>query len=313
MSTELAVLLEPRHGARYEQILAMARTAEASGLDAFFRSDHYLGVDPADPDYRVTDSWITLAGLARETQRIRLGTLTTAGTFRHPGVLAVTVSTANAMSGGRIELGLGTGWYEQEHTQFGIPFPQVKERFDRLEEQLEILTGLWRQPAGQPYSFNGEHFQLEANTALPGKYGPTKLIVGGMGPRRTPSLAARYADEFNAAFAPLPQARQRFTHVRALCEQAGRDPATLMTSIVIPRVCVGRDAAEVAHRRERLGPPIGEIPDQGLAGTPEQAAAQLAEWVAIGTDRIYIHLLDVDDLDHIELLGRELRPLLAQL
>lgn len=311
--TELAVLLEPRHGASYEQILEMARVAEASGLDAFFRSDHYLGVDPDDPDYRVTDSWITLAGLARETRRIRLGTLTTAGTFRHPGVLAVAVSTANAMSGGRIELGLGTGWYEQEHAQFGIPFPPMKERFDRLEEQLEILTGLWRQPAGQPYSFQGEHFQLERNAALPGKYGATKLIVGGMGPKRTPALAARYADEFNAAFAPLGQARQRFDHVRELCERAGRDPATLTTSIVIPRVCLGHDDAEIARRREILGPPIGEIPDQGLSGTPQQAAEQLAEWVEIGTDRIYIHLLDVHDLDHVRLLGEELTPLLRRL
>jgi len=308
--TELAVLLEPRHGATYDQILAMAQVAERSGLDAFFRSDHYLGVDPADPDYRSTDSWITLAGLARETSRIRLGTLTTAGTFRLPGVMAVAVSTANAMSGGRIELGLGTGWYAEEHEQFGIPFPPMAERFDRLEEQLEILTGLWRQPAGEPYSFAGEHFRLTGNAAFPGKWPPTRLIVGGMGPKRTPALAARYADEFNAAFAPLPQAKERFALVRALREQAGRDPAGLKTSIVIPRVCIGRDADEVQRRREILGPPIGEIPDQGLSGTPEQAAEQLAEWIAIGTDRIYIHLLDVEDLDHVRLLGEQLRPLL---
>jgi F420-dependent oxidoreductase-like protein len=307
---ELAVLLEPRHGATYEQILALAQAAEQSGLDAFFRSDHYLGVDPADAGYRPTDSWITLAGLARETSRIQLGTLTTCGTFRLPGPLAVAVGTANGMSGGRIELGLGAGWYGEEHTQFGVPFPPMKERFDRLEEQLEILTGLWNTPAAEPFSYHGQHWQIENSVAFPGKWPAPKLIVGGMGPRRTPSLAARFADEFNAAFAPLEQASERFALVRRLAEEAGRDPATLKTSIVIPRLCVGETDADVARRVEILGPPVGEIPDQGLAGSPEYIAERLSEWVQGGAQRIYVHQLEVEDLDHIRLLGERVRPLL---
>lgn len=307
---ELGVLLEPRHGATYEQILALATAAEDSGLDAFFRSDHYLGVDPGDAGYRSTDSWMTIAGLARETSRIRLGTLVTAGTFRLPGPLAVAVSTANGMGGGRVEFGIGAGWYEEEHLQFGIPFPPMRERFDRLEEQLQILTGLWGAAAGNTYSFAGAHYRIDGNAAFAGKWQPPRIIIGGMGPRRTPQLAARFADEFNAAFAPLDVARQRFDLVKGLCEEHGRDPEQLRLSTVIPRVCVGADPAEVEHRREILGPPVGEIPDQGLAGTPEYVAERLAEWRDAGTDRIYIHLLDVDDVEHVRLIGEQVAPLL---
>lgn len=285
--TELAILLEPRHGASYEQILAIARAAEESGLDGFFRSDHYLGVDPNDPDYRPTDSWMTLAGLARETSRIQLGTLTTCGTFRLPGPLAVAVGTVNSMSGGRIELGLGAGWYEEEHTQFGVPFPALRERFERLEEQLELLTGLWGTPAGDGFSHHGQHWQIDCNVAFPGRWPVPRLIVGGMGPRRTPRLAARFADEFNAAFAPLQQARERYALVRGLADEQGREQATLKTSIVIPRVCVGETKAEVARRVEVLGPPVGEIPDQGMAGSPEQIAEQAGR---LGCRRSPAHL-----------------------
>jgi F420-dependent oxidoreductase-like protein len=309
--TELAVLLEPRHGADYEQILKLALAAEESGLDAFFRSDHYLGVDPDDAGYRSTDSWITIAGLARDTARIRLGTLVTAGTFRLPGPLAVAVATANGMSGGRVELGLGAGWYEEEHSQYGIPFPSLRERFDRLEEQLEILTGLWRAGVGKPYSFAGDHYTVDANRVFAGTWPDhpaPPIIVGGLGPRRTPELAARYADEFNAAFATLDVARQRFALVKRRAVQLGRDPAGLRLSIVIPRVCVGADAADVARRQRTLGPPVGAIPDQGLAGDPAYVAERLAEWVEAGTDRIYIHLLDVDDVEHVRLLGEEVAP-----
>lgn len=309
--TELAVLLEPRHGATYDQILALAQTAESSGLDAFFRSDHYLGVDASDADYRATDSWITLAGLARETSRIQLGTLTTCGTFRLPGPLAVAVSTANGMSGGRIELGLGAGWYQDEHTNFGVPFPPMGERFDRLEEQLAILTGLWSTPAGEPFSYAGAHWQIQDNVAFPGKWPAPKVIVGGMGAKRTPSLAARYADEFNAAFTPIEDATERFRVVRELAEREGRDPEAIKTSIVIPRVCVGVDGADVEHRVKLLGPPVGKIPDQGMAGTPEYIAERLSEWVQAGAQRIYIHQLEVEDLDHLRLLGEQVRPLLV--
>jgi F420-dependent oxidoreductase-like protein len=312
---ELAVLLEPRHGASYEQILKLALAAEASGLDAFFRSDHYLGVDAGDAEYRSTDSWITLAGLARETTRIRLGTLVTAGTFRLPGPLAVAVATANAMSSGRIELGVGAGWYEEEHGQFGVPFPPLKERFDRLEEQLEILTGLWRARVGEPYSFRGRHYTIDANRVFAGTWPPHRappVIVGGLGPRRTPELAARFADEFNAAFATLDVARQRFAQVKHRASELGRDPADLRLSIVIPRVCVGVDEADVRRRLRTLGPPVGAIPDQGMTGSPSHVAERLAEWANAGADRIYIHLLDVDDVEHIRLLGEEVAPRLRR-
>jgi F420-dependent oxidoreductase-like protein len=306
--TELAILLEPRHGAHYEQILELALAAERSGLDAFHRSDHYLGVDPDDAGYRSTDSWTTIAGLARETTRIRLGALVTAGTLRLPGPLAVAVATANGMSGGRVELGLGAGWYEQEHRQFGIPFPSMRERFDRLEEQLEIITGLWRTPSGEAYSFAGCHYTIEENRAFAGKWPAPPIIVGGLGPRRTPELAARYADEFNAAFAELEVARERFALVRRRAEELGRDPASVRLSVVIPRVCIGIDAADVAHRRRVLGPPVGAIPDQGMSGSPAYVADRLAEWVQAGIDRIYIHQLEVDDIEHVRLLGEEVAP-----
>src|SRR6266536_5640873 len=163
----LRILMEPRHGASYEQTLALARTTEESGFDAFFRSDHYLGIDSADPAYTPTDSWTTLAGLAIETQRVRLGTLMTASTFRYPGPLAICVATVDAMSGGRVELGIGAAWYEREYQSFGIPFPSTGERFDRLEEQLAIITGLWTTPAGQRFSFGGKHFQIDECANFP--------------------------------------------------------------------------------------------------------------------------------------------------
>ncbi|MBV9803714.1 MAG: LLM class flavin-dependent oxidoreductase [Solirubrobacterales bacterium] len=212
------------------------------------------------------------------------------------------------MSGGRVELGLGAGWYEEEHAQFGIPFPSLKERFDRLEEQLEIVRGLWGARAGEPFSFQGRHYRLESNQVFAEKWPAPALIVGGLGPRRTPELAARFADEFNAAFATLDVARERFAQVKSRAGELGRDPAALRLSVVIPRVCVGIDAADVARRQELLGPPVGAIPDQGLAGSPEYVAERLAEWVQAGTDRIYIHLLDVEDVEQVRLLGERVAP-----
>ena len=200
----LRVLLEPHHGASYDQILALALATEAAGFDAFFRSDHYLGIDADETGYRPTDAWTTLAGLAVQTERIRLGTLMTASTYRRPGPLAITVATVDAMSGGRAELGIGAAWYEREHRYFGIPFPPLGERFDRLEEQLDIITGMWTTPAGETYNFAGNHYRIEASPALPKpvQQPHPPVIVGGWGPKRTPRLAARFADEFNAFMGP---------------------------------------------------------------------------------------------------------------
>src|SRR5918999_1339254 len=202
MSTDpglrVRVLMEPRHGARYEEILALALATEEAGFDAYFRSDHLMGVDPHDRTYRPTDCWTTLAGLARETARVRLGALVTAATFREPGLLATIVASVNEMSGGRVELGLGTGWYEREHAAFGIPFPATgRERFDRFAEQLEIITGMWRTPPDQSYSFAGEHYTVAENHTPPRPDPVPPVIIGGTGAKRTPAIAARFADEFN--------------------------------------------------------------------------------------------------------------------
>ncbi len=178
----LRVLLEPHHGATYKQILALAQAAEEGGFDAFFRSDHYLGIDADDTTYQPTDSWTTLAGLAVQTSRVRIGTLVNASTFRLPGQLAVEVATVDQMSGGRAELGIGAAWYEREHQYFGIPFPPLGERFDRLEEQLAILTGLWRTKPGERFSFDGKFYRLEDCASIPRPAARPKIIVGGAGP-----------------------------------------------------------------------------------------------------------------------------------
>ncbi|HZV50659.1 MAG TPA: LLM class F420-dependent oxidoreductase [Candidatus Dormibacteraeota bacterium] len=306
----LRVLLEARHGATYDQILAMAGTVEEVGFDAFFRSDHYLGIDPDDPVLAPTDSWTTLAGLARETRRVRLGTLVTAATFRLPGALAITVATVDAMSGGRVELGIGAAWYEREHRMFGIPFPPLRERFDRLEEQLQIIHGLWTTPPGQRFSFAGAHYRIEecANFPRSAQSPHPTLIVGGSGPRRTPTLAARFADEFNVGY--HVGLAERFASFRRICAEVGRDPATVRLSTCLP-VCCGRDQAEVRRRIEAIGQP--RLTAQAVAGGPEAVLERLAELAVTGVDTVYFHIFDVNDLDHIRLLGREVLPRAAGL
>ncbi len=305
----LRILLEAHHGATYEQTLAMARTTEESGFEAFFRSDHYLGISRNNPRFVPTDSWTTLAGLARDTSRVRLGTLVTAATFRLPGVLAVAVATADAMSGGRMELGMGAAWYTQEHEMFGIPFPATGERFDRLEEQLSIITGLWSTPPGERFSFAGKHYRIDecANFPRPAQSPRPPLIVGGAGPRRTPTIAARFADEFNAGFGPGVSGR--FVRFRQICEGVGRDPATVRLSAVIAVFC-GADEAEVARRTGTMA--SGRLLEQAVCGSPSAVAEAVAELSAAGADTVYLHIFDVDDLDHIRLLGAEVLPRVAQ-
>lgn len=302
----LRVLLEPRHGVTYAGLLALARACEEAGFEGFFRGDHLYGVDQHDRTYRPTDSWTTLAGLARDTGRIRLGTLLTAGTFREPGLLAVIAATAADMSGGRVELGLGAGWYAAEHAAYGIAFPGVKERFDRLEESLEIITGLWGTPPGERYAHTGPLYVLDGGAnPLPG--GPESrpaLIVGGSGPRRTPELAARYADEFNAAFPPAG-APARYARFRAACERIGRDPGTARLSVVVPVIC-GADRAEAERRAEIIGSPA--LRDAALIGPPGLVTDGLAALGAAGADTVYLHIYDPGDLDHIALLGEAVLP-----
>jgi F420-dependent oxidoreductase-like protein len=306
---KLRVLMEPRHGATYDRVLAMAQATEAAGFDAFFRSDHYMGIDATDVEYRPTDSWTTLGGLARETGEVKLGTLMTAGTYRNPAVLAMAVASVDQMSGGRICLGIGTGWYEREHHAFGIPFPAAGERFDRLEEALQILTGLWCTPPGERFSFAGRFWQLDECANFPAlvQRPRPEIIVGGTGPRRTPLAAARFADEFNSGSAE--GCAERFANVRRVCEEIGRDPGTLRMSATIPVVC-GATESEAHERLARLGEPGARMLARGVVGEP-RAVVDALRSLADGCEIAYLHIFDIDDLDHLRLIGAEVLPQVA--
>jgi F420-dependent oxidoreductase-like protein len=305
---DLRVFTEPQQGATYDDLLAVARRSEELGFDAFFRSDHYLGMG-TDGLPGPTDAWVTLAGLARDTATIRLGTLMTSATFRLPGPLAISVAQVDQMSGGRVELGIGAGWFEEEHTKYGIPFPAVGERFDRFEETLAIVTGLWETPAGGSFSHDGTHFQVTDSPALPK---PTQsprppVIVGGKGKRRTPALAARYADEFNVPFESLETTRTLFAGVRSACESAGRPAEDLVYSNALV-LCVGADEAEVARRAAAIGREVDDLRADGVAGTPQEAVDTLASYAEAGASRVYLQMLDLADLDHLDLVAAEVMP-----
>jgi alkanesulfonate monooxygenase len=300
---DLRIFTEPQQGATYDDLLRVARTAEDAGYDAFFRSDHYLAMGGSGLP-GPTDAWVTLAGLARETSRIRLGTLVTAGTFRLPGVLAISVAQVDQMSGGRVELGLGTGWYEQEHTAYGIPFPSLGERFDRLEEQLQVVTGLW--DADGPFTFRGEHYELVDSPALPKpvQRPHPPIVVGGGGRKRTPRLAATYADEFNLPFASVDATREQFGRVREACAETGRQLVLSAAQVL----CCGRDEAEVARRAAAIGREPAELREHGLAGTPDEVVDKLGRFGEIGATRVYLQVLDLSDLDHLELVAEQVMP-----
>src|SRR5215831_17755104 len=288
-SMQLRIFTEPQQGADYGRLLAVARAAEELGFDAFFRSDHYLKIGPGSGLPGPTDSWVTLAGLARETERIRLGTLMSAATFRYPGPLAISVAQVDEMSAGRIELGLGTGWFAAEHAAYGIPFPGLGERFDRLEEQLEIITGLWETPAGKTFSFDGSYYALTDSPALPkpAQRPRPPILVGGHGPRRTPRLAARFADEYNIVFVSPEETGAAFGRVRDACAAIGRDPASLGYSAG-QVVCCGRTGAEVARRAAAIGQDPAELAATGLAGAPAQGVDKLGRFAAAGASRMYL-------------------------
>jgi F420-dependent oxidoreductase-like protein len=303
---ELRIFTEPQQGASYDQLLAVARTAEELGFDAFFRSDHYLKMGDVSGLPGPTDAWITLAGLARETERIRLGTLVTAATFRFPGPLAVSVAQVDAMSGGRVELGIGAGWFDDEHTAYGIPFPPLGERFDRLEEQLAVIHGLWTTPAGDTFSQDGTHYPVVDSPALPKpvQQPHPPIIIGGGGAKRTPALVARYANEFNTPFMNPDDAEAAFARVRAACDAAGRDPAELTLSSALV-LCCGADDAEVAKRAAVIGRDPDELRTNGAAGTPAEVIAKLRAYQDLGATRAYLQVLDLDDLDHLRLVAAE--------
>jgi F420-dependent oxidoreductase-like protein len=301
---DLRIFTEPQQGASYHQLLRLARATEDAGYDAFFRSDHYLAM-AGDGLPGPTDAWITLAGLARETSRIRLGTMVTAATFRLPGPLAISVAQVDAMSGGRVEIGIGAGWFEAEHSAYGIPFPAVGERFDRLEEQLAILTGLWS--ATGPFSYRGRHYQLTDSPALPKPVqSPLPVIVGGAGRKRTPALAARFAAEFNVPFRSSAQAGELYGLVRDAGAAAGRTAP--MTFSAAQTVCCGRDEAEYRKRAEAIGRDPAQLRANGVAGTVAEVVDAIGAYAAAGASRMYLQTLDVDDLDHIELIAAEVAP-----
>jgi F420-dependent oxidoreductase-like protein len=316
MTLALRIFTEPQQGGSYDDQLAVAQEAERLGFDAFFRSDHYLrmGGDPAGPEARPgpTDSWVTLAGLARETTSIRLGTLVTSATFRFPGPLAIAVAEVDAMSGGRIELGLGAGWFEAEHTAYGIPFPPLGERFDRLEEQLAILTGLWTTPTGERFAHQGTHYQVADSPALPKpvQQPHPPVIIGGGGKRRTPALAARYAAEFNLPFQPHDAFVPACDRVRAACEATGRDPAGMIFSAALV-LCCGKDEAEFKRRATMIGRDPDELRQTGAGGTPAEVAEVLRAYAARGATRLYLQMLDQTDLDHLRLVAEEVVPQLS--
>ncbi len=309
---ELRIFAEPQEGASYEQQLEMAQAAEAHGFGAFFRSDHLLRIKPGLGLPGPTDSWVTLGAIARETSAIRLGTMVTSATFRLPGPLAVAVAQVDAMSGGRVELGLGTGWYEAEHTAYGIPFPSLRERFDRLEEQLSILTGLWSTPSQERYTFDGAHYQLTDSPALPKplQRPHPPMIVGGLGARRTPALAARFANEFNVPFASVEITAELIQGVRAACEAHGRDPDELVYSHAVT-VCCGRDASELERRAARIGRELDDLRSSGAAGSPQEVAARLHAYRQAGASRSYLQIIDLDDLEHVALIAAEVMPQLV--
>ncbi|MCU1591750.1 MAG: class F420-dependent oxidoreductase [Frankiales bacterium] len=302
---DVRIFTEPQEGATYDDLLAVATRTEELGFDAFFRSDHYVAFS-GDGLPGPTDAWITLAGLARETSRIRLGTLVTPVTFRRPGPLAITVAQVDQMSGGRVELGLGTGWHDGEHTAYGMPFPAMKTRFEMLEEQLQIVRGLW---SDGRFSFVGAHYELVDSPALPKpvqRPGPP-IIMGGYGATRTPRLAATYADEFNVPMGPLDVTATQFERVREACATTGR--SVLLSAA--QTVCVGKDEAEVRRRADAIGQSPEQLRATGLAGTPAEVVDRIGAFAAAGATRIYLQTLDLADLDHLDLIAAEVVPQLG--
>ena len=305
---DLRIFTEPQQGATYDQLLRIARASEELGFGAFFRSDHYLGMG-TEGRPGPTDAWTTLAGLARETSTIRLGTLMTSATFRHPGPMAIQVAQVDQMSGGRVEFGIGAGWYEAEHAAYGIPFPDTRERFDILAEQLAVITGLWETGEGELFSHAGGHYTLTDSPALPkpAQRPRPPVLVGGKGKRRTPALAAEFADEFNLPFVSLEVTSAQFGRVRKACEDIGRDPDELTYSNALV-LCCGATEADVRRRADAIGRDADDLRATALAGTPAEVVDRIGQFAELGSERVYLQTLDLDDLDHIELVANEVVP-----
>ncbi|WP_370331988.1 LLM class F420-dependent oxidoreductase [Mycolicibacterium hippocampi] len=308
-AVDFRIFVEPQQGASYADQLAVARIAESTGYSAFFRSDHYVAM-AGDGLPGPTDSWVTLAGLARETTSIRLGTMVTSATFRHPGPLAISVAQVDEMSNGRIEFGIGAGWFEAEHRAYAIPFPPLGERFDRLTEQLEILTGLWTTPVGETFDYTGTHYSIAESPALPkpAQSPHPPIIIGGGGAKRTPALAAKYAAEFNIPFVPLETLTTQYARVAAAVEKQGREKDSLTYSAAFV-VCAGRDDDDVSRRAAAIGREVDELRANSPAvGTPSEIVDKLGPFLEAGVQRVYLQVLDMSDLDHVAFFAERVIP-----
>jgi F420-dependent oxidoreductase-like protein len=302
---DLRIFTEPQQGASYDDLARIAKATEDLGFDAFFRSDHYLSMGSGSGLPGPTDAWLTLAALARETSRIRLGTLVSPTTFRLPGPLAISVAQVDQMSGGRVELGLGAGWYEAEHRAYGIAFHDVGERFSRFAEQVEIVRGLLTTPSGESFDYAGTYYQLAKSPALPKPVqSPPPLILGGAGKKRGARLAAQYADEFNVGFSSVADTAATLDRVRAAADETGR---TLVHSAA-QVVCAGRDDDELARRAAAIGREVDELRENGLAGTPAEVVDRIGAFAEVGVTRMYLQVLDLSDLDHLELIAAQVLP-----
>lgn len=303
---DFRIFTEPQMGATYDDQVVLAQAAERLGFDAFFRSDHYLTMDERFGGLPgPTDSWVTLGALARETSTIRLGTLVSSATFRHPGLLAIQVAQVDAMSGGRVDFGLGTGWFEAEHAAYGVPFPA--KRFGMFEEQLEVITGLWATPVGQTFSFAGQHYTLTDSPALPKPaQAHVPIIVGGSGPAKTPAIAARFADEYNQWRAPLATMRERIDRVRAACAAIGREGDLVWS--VAGTTAVGTSEAEIERRADAGMATAARLREVGFGGTPAEVVDILGSLTEVGVSRVYLQIRDFHDLDQLDLIAREVLP-----
>jgi F420-dependent oxidoreductase-like protein len=305
----LRVFTEPQQGASYEQLLAVARTAEAAGYGAFFRSDHYLKMGSVSGLPGVTDAWTTLAGLARDTSTIRLGTLVTPVTFRHPGSFAVIAAQVDQMSGGRVDVGLGAGWFGAEHEAFGLPFPDLAERYTLLEDQLAILAGAWSASSGSTFGYTGSAVstQIAVDTVRPAQSPHPPIVLGGRGGPKSARLAATYAAEYNTAFVPVETMKATHDKVRAACDTAGRDPGSLVYSVGLI-LCCGESESEVERRAEVIGREVEELREHGLTGSPAEVLSKLERYADAGAERFYLQVLDLSDLDHLRLVAERVMP-----
>jgi F420-dependent oxidoreductase-like protein len=308
--SDLCIFTEPQQGGSYDTLLAVAQRTEALGFGGFFRSDHYLVMGDSSGLPGPTDAWITLAALARETSTIRLGTLVTPVTFRGPGLLAISVAQVDQMSAGRIELGIGAGWYEAEHTAYGFDFPDTAARFDNLTDQLAIIEGMWSTPIGETFTYRGKVHSVVDSPGLPKPVQqPLPIIMGGGGPTRTPALTARYATEYNVAFAPVQTFVERKQRVEAACAAIKRErPIRYSLAIV---ACAGATEADVARRAAAIGRDLDDLRTNGATGSAAEAAAAIRTFIDAGAERIYLQILDLSDLDHLDFLANEVAPLLA--